>query len=118
MRLLLYAQALLWPMCPSTPSSRPSINDSVYRCLVHTLEWRHSLALSLVKGVGNDGTVTELHLAVRLLLEGQRVLHPVVVVTLRVILTGMGTTGLLAVGSGNGGLSAVMMISFCASGNW
>lgn len=76
--------------------------------LVHTLEWRHCLALGLVEGVRDDGTVAELHLAVWLLLEGQGVLHPVVVVTVGVILTGVSATGLLAVGSRDGSLGTVV----------
>lgn len=51
--------------------------------LVDTLEGRNSLALSLVQSVSNDVTVTELDVgAVRIVLEGQSVLHPVVVITL------------------------------------
>lgn len=41
-----------------------------------------------------------------LLLEGQGVLHPVNIVTVGVVLAGVGTTRLLAVGSGGGGLGA------------
>lgn len=60
--------------------------------LVHTLEWWHSLALGLVEGVRDDGAVAELNLAMGLLLEGKSVLHPVVVVTVGVVLTGVSTT--------------------------
>lgn len=74
--------------------------------LIHTLEWWHGLALGLVEGVGDDGAVAELDLAVGLLLEGESVLHPVVVVTVGVVLTGVSTTRLLAVGSRHGSLSA------------
>lgn len=74
--------------------------------LIHTLEWWYGLALGLVEGVGDDGAVAELDLAVGLLLEGQGVLHPVVVVTVGVVLTGVSSTGLLAVGSRNGSLGA------------
>ena len=51
-------------------------------CLVSTLERRDWLALGLVKGGGNDAPVRQINLAVRLLLVGQSVLHPVLVVTL------------------------------------
>lgn len=56
--------------------------------------------------MGDDGAVAELDLAVGLLLEGESVLHPVVVVTVGVVLTGVSTTRLLAVGSRHGSLSA------------
>lgn len=74
--------------------------------LIHTLEWWHGLTLRLVEGVGDDGAVTELDLAVGLFLEGQSVLHPVIVVTVGVVLTSVSATGLLAVGSRHGSLSA------------
>ena len=54
-----------------------------------------------------DGTVGEINLTVGLLLEGKSVLHPVGVVSLRVIFTGVGTTRFFAVGGSNGGLGTV-----------
>jgi hypothetical protein len=51
--------------------------------LVDTLERRNSLALSLIQSVSNDAAITELDVrAVRIMLEGQSVLHPVVIITL------------------------------------
>lgn len=76
--------------------------------LVGTLERRHSLALVLIQGVGLDGTVAKLDLTVGLLLPGESVLHPVLIVTVGVVLTGVGTTGLLAVGSGSSGLGTIV----------
>jgi hypothetical protein len=76
-------------------------------CLVDTLEGRHGLALSLIEGRVDDAAVAEVDLAVRLLLPCEGVLHPVLVVTLGVILTGVGTAGFLAVGGSNGGLGAI-----------
>lgn len=73
--------------------------------LVHTLEWRNSLALGLVKRVADDLAVGQVDLAVRLLLERQGVLHPVDVITVGVVFTGVGTTRLLSVGGRGGGLS-------------
>ena len=72
--------------------------------LVYTLEGRHGLALVLVQGGGDDVAVANVDLAMGLLLEGQGVLHPLIVVTLGEVLAGVGTTGLLAVGGGLGGL--------------
>lgn len=80
--------------------------------LVHTLERWYSLALGLVEGVADDPAVAQLDLAVGLLLEGQGVLHPVDIVTLRVVLTGVGTTGLLAVGGRGGGLGTVELCQY------
>lgn len=85
----------------------PDIALSLTNNLVHTLKWWDSLALGLVKRVANDLAVGKVDLAVGLLLERQCVLHPVDVVTVGVVLTGMGTTRLLSVGGGGGGLGAV-----------
>lgn len=73
--------------------------------LVRPLERWDGRTLLLVEGVAIDGTVREVDLAVGVLLVGKGVLHPVDVVTLRVVLTGVGTTRLLAVGGSNGSLS-------------
>src|SRR5699024_1370847 len=74
--------------------------------LVYTLEGRHRLALVLVQSGGDDLAVRQVHLLVRLLLEAERVLHPVLVVTVREVLAGVRTTRLLAGGGGSGGLNA------------
>lgn len=87
-------------------SSIPHLPRSQSNTLVHTLEWGHSLALVLVQSVANNATETEFDLAVGLLLERQSVFHPVLVVTLRVVLTGVSTAGFLAVGSRVGSLGA------------
>ena len=86
--------------------------------LVDTLEWRDGLAFVLIEGLVNDATVLDLNVGrLDVVLPCQGVLHPVLVITLqsrvrkcgtysryfatnlRVVLTGVGTTGLLA-GSG------------------
>lgn len=77
--------------------------------LVYTLEGRHGLALGLVEGGGNNVAVAEVDLAVGLLLEGEGVLHPGLVVTFGVVLTGVGATGFLAVGGGLGGLGTTLV---------
>lgn len=76
-------------------------------CLVYTLEGRNRLALSLVQSVGNDTAVRQVNLAVWCLLETESVLHPVLVVTVGVIFTGVGTTRFFTVGGGDGGLGTV-----------
>jgi hypothetical protein len=73
--------------------------------LVDTLEGRHALALVLVEGLVLDTAVAQVDLTVRLLLPGESVLHPVLIITLGVVLTGVSTTRLLAVGRGDSGLS-------------
>lgn len=47
----------------------------------------------------------------RLLLPAERVFHPVLVVTVGVVLAGVGTTRLLPVGSGSGSLGTVSFVS-------
>lgn len=73
-------------------------------CLILSGEGRDGLALSLVKGGAGNLAVAELDLAVGVLLPCQGVLHPVLVVTVGVVLTGVSTTRLLSVGGGLGGL--------------
>ena len=76
----------------------------LYTDLVHTLEGRDRLAVVLIEGVGDDIAVLELDGAVGGLLEAEGVLHPVNVITVRVVLTGVGTTGLFP---GEGGLDSL-----------
>lgn len=75
--------------------------------LVGTLEGRNGLALRLVQSVGLNSTVSELNLTMGLLLPCEGVLHPVLVVTIGEVLTGVSTTGLLTVGGGESGLRTV-----------
>src|SRR3954465_12971274 len=81
--------------------------------LVGTLERRHGLALVLIQGVGLDGTVAELDLTVGLLLPGESVLHPVLIVTVGVVLTGVGTARLLTGSGGSSGLGTGNDVSKC-----
>lgn len=74
--------------------------------LVYTLERWHRLALLLIQSLVLNGTVGQVYLAVGVLLVSKSVLHPVLVVTVGVIFTGMGTTRFLAVSSSVGSLSA------------
>jgi hypothetical protein len=64
--------------------------------LVHTLERRDGLALVLVERVADDAAVAEVDGALRLLLETESVLHPVLVVALGVIFAGVRATRLLS----------------------
>lgn len=78
--------------------------------LVHTLKWRHRLALILIQRVVLNSPVSEVHLAVGVLLPRKGMLHPVLIVTLREVFTRMGTARLLAIRGGNGGLSPVRLL--------
>lgn len=60
--------------------------------LINTLEWGYGGTLGLVQSRGYDGSVAEVDLAVRLLLEREGVLHPFLVVTVGEILAGVGAT--------------------------
>lgn len=75
--------------------------------LVDTLHWRHGLALVLIEGGTNDAAVREVNLAVGLLLPAKRVLHPVLIVTVREVFPGVSATRFLAVRGGGGGLGTV-----------
>lgn len=86
-------------------NSSPSVPRATR--LVCTLERRHRLALLVIQGLGLDSTEVQVNLAVGVLLPCEGVLHPVLVITLREVLTSVGTTGLLTVGSSNSGLGSV-----------
>jgi hypothetical protein len=60
--------------------------------LVCTLEWRYSLALVLIQCSTDDLPVAQIHLAVGLLLPRQSVLHPLLVIAVRVVLAGVCTS--------------------------
>jgi hypothetical protein len=64
--------------------------------LVDTLEGRDSLALVLIQRVADYSSVGEVHLAMWLLLERQAVLHPVLVVSVGEVFSGVSTSGFLS----------------------
>ena len=67
------------------------------------------LALVLVERLINDRTVLDLNVGLRRVAQpGERVLHPVLVVTVGVVLTGVGTTRLLASRSSRDGLNGAL----------
>lgn len=84
--------------------------SSIHIRLVHTGEWWDRLALILIQGLGLDGAVSQVNLGVGCLLPGEGVLHPVLVITIGVVFTGMGTARFLAVSGGDSGLSAKEII--------
>jgi hypothetical protein len=94
----------------SLPCSHP-IHKPLHPHLVDTLERWYGLALVLVQGMVDDSTVAEVDLSLRLLLEGQGVLLPVLVVSLWVIFTGVCTTGFLSRGGSFGGLDTRIIMS-------
>lgn len=100
------------PSGPSeiTPGYPPScvVNPQVTR-LVGTLERWDRLAFSRIQSIGLNATVTKLDFAVGLLLPRQSVLHPVLIVTIGEVLTGVGSTRLLTGSCGSGSLGTVRM---------
>lgn len=73
------------------------------------LEWRNRLALGLVQSRANNLSVAKLDIRLaNVSLEGKSVLHPRVIVTLWVVLTGVGASGLLSGSGGNNGLNGVL----------
>lgn len=78
--------------------------------LVNTLERWYGLALVLVQSSARNSAVGQLGLALRLLLEGQGVLHPVLVVSLGVVLAGVCATRFLSGGGGLGSLNAKILL--------
>lgn len=76
---------------------------------VHTLEWRDRLALVFVKRLVNHVPVLDLNLRLGVVtLEGESVLHPVLVVALRVILSGMRSARLLSGMSSSDSLNSTL----------
>lgn len=77
--------------------------------LVDTLEGRNGLALILVESLVNDTPILENDVGtIDVGLEGEGVLHPALVVTVRVVLTSVSTTRLLASSSGGDGLDGAL----------
>lgn len=79
--------------------------------LVNTLERRNSLTLILIKSVANNSSVRQVGLSMWLLLECQAVLHPLLVVSVWVVLTGVGATRFLACSSCFCSLDAMYYVS-------
>lgn len=61
-------------------------------CLVDTLGWRNRLTIVLIQGVANDISVIQPDWSTKLLLVRQGVLHPFSVVSVRVVISSMGTS--------------------------
>lgn len=72
--------------------------------LVDSLGGRDGRTLRLIEGVHLDGSVAELDLVTGLILPGEGMLHPVDIVSVGVILSGMGTSRLLSGDGRVGGL--------------
>ena len=77
--------------------------------LVDTLEGRNGLALGLVEGGTDDVTILDVDFWLRWVgLPGECVLHPVRIVTLRVILSGVCSTRLLSCMSSSDSLNSTL----------
>src|SRR5277367_397368 len=79
--------------------------------LVRPLEWRDRLAFILVERVTNHGPIPYINATVWSLLPSQGMFHPVLVVSVWVIFSGMGTTRLLPVSSSSSCLRTARIIS-------
>ncbi len=77
--------------------------------LVSPLERSHGLALGFVKRGSNHSSVGEIRLPMRLLLVGQSVLHPVLVIPLGKVLSRVCTARLLPIDCSFGGLHTERM---------
>jgi hypothetical protein len=76
----------------SLPSeTKQSIQKHIIIDLVFPGERRYALALVLIEGVHHDATVADVDLTLRRLLPSERVLHPVLVVAVGVVFTGVCT---------------------------
>jgi len=73
------------------------------------LEWRNSLALGLVQCAADNLSVVQLDVWLAdVSLEGKGVLHPLVIVSVREVLSGVSTSGLLSGRGGDNGLNGVL----------
>jgi len=103
--------AISYTMHVNTPTTRlsqlPHFSDPtpLIATLIRPLERWHSLTLLLIQRIHLHLPVPKLHLLVRLLLEGDGVLHPFLIVSLWIILTGVCSTRFLAVDGGFGSLN-------------
>jgi hypothetical protein len=79
--------------------------------LVRPLEWWDRLAFILVERVTNHGPIPYINATMWSLLPSQGVFHPVLVVSVWVIFSGMGTTRLLPVSSSRSCLRTARIIS-------
>ena len=77
------------------------------RTLVSSLKGQHGLAFTLIQRRPHHTAVAQVHLAMRFLLEGEGVFHPLVIVPFGEIFSGVGAAGFLAVGGCHGGLCSV-----------
>ena len=100
-------------MRDSVKNEQARLDNRQSRCRtsnsVHTLERRDRLALVFVKRLVNHIPVLDLNLRLGVVtLEGECVLHPVRIVTLRVILSGVCSTRLLSCMSSSDSLNSTL----------
>ncbi len=82
--------------------------------LVSPLKRQHRFTFILIQRRCHHTAIAQVHLAMRLLLEGQSMFHPFVVISLGEVFSGMGAAGFLAIGGCYGGLCSVSMSVFVA----
>lgn len=73
-----------WYLLSITRAMLSYKNKKAENPLVDTLEWRNSFALVLIQSRADNATILDVDLrGVDVLLEGESVLHPLLIVTLR-----------------------------------
>ena len=87
-------------------ASKAHLGEFIVHDLVGSLEWGNGLALILVQSMAYDRSVGKIDLALRLLLISKTVLHPLLVVPLREVLSCMCTARLLPIRRSCSSLSA------------
>ena len=85
---------LIFP--PSTAIFGLSLSRNFLMPLVHALKRRHTLTLCLIQGMAYHGSIPQINLSLRFLLEGQRMLHPFLIVSLGEVFSRVRTTRFLA----------------------
>lgn len=85
----------------------------LFSALVYSLERWDGRTFLLIQSVAYNSSVGDIDLAMSFLLEGQGMLHPVLVISVGVVFSGVGTTGLLSCGSSSSSLGSKIVRDSC-----
>ena len=77
----------------------PSPAVTLPKCIfsISSLKRRYSLTLGFVQGMTNHGSIAQIHLTMWALLECQRMFHPMLIVSLGIIFTSVGSSGFFTI---------------------